>query len=309
MSKKDKNKIIILSLVFLITLANVVYEKYIKKEPDFVSVYEKEAFDGTNEDLNYVHFINAGQGDSTLIQTADGRFILIDTSTDSQSTKVVSYLEYAGVKEIEYLFLTHPHEDHIGGADEVLENFVVKNIVMTDKVEPTACFERLIESLKSSKKENDTKVIKPGYLQSFNVDELEMTVISDGSLYEDLNDSSICLKVSCGQSDLLFTGDAEKDVEADILEKAIDVGAEIYKCAHHGSSTSNSEKFLDKVNPSVAVVSCGENNMYGHPHEEVLKSLYDRDIKVYVTYKDGDVVFAFDEDELFRVLEFVPSRM
>lgn len=305
MSKQDKKKIIILLLVFVVTLANVVYEKYIRKEPDFVSVTEKDLSDEEIQNPNYVHFINAGQGDSTLIQTSEGKFILIDASTNSQSSKIVSYLEYAGVREIEYLFLTHPHEDHIGCADEVLENFTVKNVVMTDRVEPTASFERLVNALKESKEQHKTNVIKPEYLQTFDADALKITVVSDTSLYEDLNSSSICLKISCGKTSLLFTGDAEKEVEKDIIKSGVDIASDIYKCAHHGSSTSNSQDFLDKVNPSVAVISCGEDNMYGHPHEEVLELLYEKEIKVYTTYSDGDIVMSFDKDGFFKLEEFV----
>lgn len=291
MSKQDKKKILILSLVFLITLFNVVYEKYFQKENDFESVYQTD-----EKDISYAHFIDAGQGDCTLLQTNKGKYVLIDTSTDVHNQKVVSYLENMGVTDIEYLFLTHPHEDHIGSADEVLENFTVKNVVMTDRVETTASYERLLNAIKKSKNENETKVIRPKYLESFAVDELEITVISDYSIYEDLNSSSICLKVDCGKTNLLFTGDAECEVERDILKSGIDIQAEIYKCAHHGSSTSNSKEFLYKVNPDVAVISCELDNMYGHPHEEVIDLLVSMDVDIYTTYSDGDIVFAFDEN-------------
>ena len=299
MSKKDKKKIAILCVIFVITLVNVLYENFfVKQEYDIVDVYDEIDYGK----INYAHFIDAGQGDCTLLQTSEGKFVLIDTSTDSESCKVVSYLENAGVENIEYLILTHPHEDHIGGADEVLSEFVVKNVVMTDKVETTACYERLVGALKESKHENNTNVILADYLENFKVDDLDFTLISDTSLYDDLNNSSICLKINYGQTGLLFTGDAEKTVERDVLQSDVEINADIYKCAHHGSSTSNSSDFLDEVDMSIAVISCGLDNMYGHPHDEVVDSLAKRNVEIYRTYKDGDIVVEFDDADNFRVV-------
>jgi len=252
-----------------------------------------------NEKINYVHFLDVGQGDCTLIETYEGSFVIIDASIGEAEHKILSYLEDRNVKEIEYAIFTHPHEDHIGSADAVVEHFNVKNVIMNDKTTNTSCFNRLVNAISDSKKEKGTKVYMAEKGDTYSIDNLEFTILSDGKKYDDLNDSSICVRFECGDNGLLFTGDAGTQVEKDILKDGFDVSASIYKCGHHGSSTSNSNKFLDKVNPTVAVISCGWNNDYGHPHDEVELALYKRDIDYFRTDLDGDIVIGFDEEYLY----------
>ena len=251
-----------------------------------------------SDDYGYVRFIDAGQGDCTLIEV-DGKFVLIDASTESYSNKVVSYLEQMGVEELEYVFFTHPHEDHIGGGDEVIENFIVKNVCMNDKTENTSCYRNLIETIAQSKMDNGTKVIKPNTGDVFNVGNAEFLIISDGrNYYDNTNNSSICIRMDYGKSTFLFTGDAEKKVENDLLEGPFSLDAEVYKCAHHGSSTSNSDNFLDAINPDISIISCGEDNEYGHPHAEIISALDERNIISRRTDLDGNVVLKFNEEQI-----------
>ena len=292
MTKNQKKRLIRSALIIIIALIGIIYNQLGKSD---VTIS-----DGGNvtEDYSYVHFIDAGQGDCTLIETHDGKFALIDASTQSACDKIISYLENEGVNELEFVLFTHPHEDHIGCGDEVIESFPVKTIYMNDKVETTACYRRLIEAAGESKKTNGTKVIIPKENDVFKLSDIEFTVLSDGSLFDDLNSSSICLKMEKGKSTFIFTGDAEKKVEKYIMEKGESVSAEVYKSAHHGSSTSNSSSFLDAVNPDLAVTSCGEGNDYGHPHKEVLEDFKDRGIIHKRTDLDGDIILAFNEENI-----------
>ena len=169
---------------------------------------------------------------------------------------------------------------------------------MNDKTVATSCFNRLVKAVSDSKELHSTKVFKANINDTYTVDNLKFTILSDGKIYDDLNDSSICLKFECGNNSILISGDAGQKVERDILRNGFDVSATIYKCAHHGSSTSNGTKFLDKVNPDVAVICCGKNNSYGHPHEEVELDLFSRNIPYFRTDLDGDIVIGFDEKSL-----------
>ena len=292
MNKAQKKRLVTSIVIFIIALLYLLSERLtrsdVKVSPDVT----------TAEDYSYVHFLDVGQGDCTLIETHDGKFALIDASTQSAFEKILSYLENEGVEELEFVLFTHPHEDHIGCGDEIIENFVVKTIYMNDKVETTACYKALIEAAAKSKKENGTKVIMPKENDVIELSDIDFTVLSDGSLFDDLNSSSICLKMERGKSTFIFTGDAEKKVERYILEGGAEIDAEVYKSAHHGSSTSNSSDFLDAINPYLAVTSCGEGNEYGHPHREVIDAFEDRGIIHKRTDEEGDIVIAFDEEEI-----------
>ena len=292
MTKKQKRHLAVYILIFILVLTNLFMTQCAKKEK--ISVIEEQEQDQI--EYCYAHFLNVGQGDCTLIETHDGKYALIDASTQEAAPEILSYLTNEGVKELEYVVFTHPHEDHIGCGDEIIENFKVNNIYMTDNVETTACYERLIKSIAHSKETNGTKVLQPKTSEKFYLGGIEFLVLSDGSEYKDANNSSICLKVEYGKTTFIFTGDAEKQVERDILSQNFDLGAEIYKCAHHGSSTSNSEEFLDAISPRLAIVSCGLDNSYGHPHVEVMSSLYKRDVTILRTYEEGHIVVAFTEE-------------
>ena len=202
------------------------------------------------------------------------------------------------MNELEFIVFTHPHEDHIGSGDEIVDAIKVKSVYMNDKVETTSCYERLIKSLKRSKKSHGTQIMYPENGDTFYLDEISFTVLSNGSKYDDINDSSICLKMQYKDSSFIFTGDAGTNVESDIINSGYDLDADVIKCGHHGSSTSNSKEFFDAVNPEIAIISCGLDNDYGHPHREVITELIDREISYRRTDYDGNIVIAFDENSV-----------
>lgn len=251
----------------------------------------------------YVTFIDVGQGDCTLIKSPNGKYMLIDAGTTEAGHKICDYLEDSGVQEIEYFILSHPHEDHIGSADKVLDNFKVNNVIMTDKEQVSFAFDRLVSSLWNSKNTNGTKINKPKTKEIFDFDGIKVEILSDGMEYYDLNDTSIVVRINYYETSLIVSGDAGKKVEKQILSDFENVSAQLYKCAHHGSSTSNSKKFLNAVKPEFAVVCCGLDNIYGHPHEETIKLLYDQGVDVYRTDENGDIVFVSDGSkfELFSI--------
>lgn len=241
-----------------------------------------------------VHYIDVGQGDSELLQ-CNGINILIDTGESDQAQNLISYLEEQGVKQIDYLFLTHPHTDHMGGAVKIMEHFPVKNVYLTNRTHTTVSYRKLIETIKNK---NINRVqAKAGVTISFTKN-LKGEILAPNKNYDDINASSIVMKVSYGKNSFLFTGDAIKETEADILKDGYDVSSDVYKVAHHGSSTSNSSAFLNAVNPSICVIEVGKNNSYGHPHKEVKELLNQMDTEVYRTDLNGSIVITSNGKKL-----------
>ena len=291
-----KEYAVILSVIVVICFAfRTLQERFSRAEVD-TNVNDNVI--SLSEEHISVHFIDVGQGDSTLIETEDGKFVLIDAGTNDCELDFLSYLDEHKVEYIEYMFLTHQHEDHIGSADAVLDSYYVKNVVKTDIDDDCVNCDNLEKSLSDSIKHIDTKVYYPKNGDVYSVDDIDFTVLSDGTAYDDLNDTSICIRMDYGKSTFVFTGDARQNVEYDILKSGMDVSAEVYKCGHHGSSTSNSNRFLDEINPDIAIISCAEGNEYGHPHTEVMDSLDERNVEVYRTDISGDIVFSCTKNKI-----------
>ncbi|APC83265.1 ComEC/Rec2 family competence protein [Clostridium botulinum] len=242
-----------------------------------------------------VHYIDVGQGDSILVQTKD-KNILIDAGTRKSSDSLISYLKKQHIKKLDYVIATHPHEDHIGGMPKVIEEFEISNFYAPKKTANTKIFKDMILQLK--KKNLKINVAKKGIsLDLSNNSSLDfLAPVKDN--YENTNDSSAVVKLTHGNTKFLFTGDAEKTSEKDILNSNEDLSSNVLKIGHHGSHSSSSKEFLDKINPKIAIISCGKNNDYGHPHKETMKELNKRNIEVYRTDIDGNIVLTSDGENI-----------
>ncbi|WP_434293542.1 ComEC/Rec2 family competence protein [Clostridium botulinum] len=242
-----------------------------------------------------VHYIDVGQGDSILVQTKD-KNILIDAGTRKSSDSLISYLKKQHIKKLDYVIATHPHEDHIGGMPKVIEEFEISNFYAPKKTANTKIFKDMILQLK--KKNLKINVAKKGIsLDLSNNSSLDfLAPVKDN--YENTNDSSAVVKLTHGNTKFLFTGDAEKTSEKDILNSNEDLSSNVLKVGHHGSHSSSSKEFLDKINPKIAIISCGKNNDYGHPHKETMKELNKRNIEVYRTDIDGNIVLTSDGENI-----------
>ncbi|KEI85909.1 hydrolase [Clostridium botulinum B2 267] len=242
-----------------------------------------------------VHYIDIGQGDSILVQTKD-KNILIDAGTRKSSDSLISYLKKQHIKKLDYVIATHPHEDHIGGMPKVIEEFEISNFYAPKKTANTKIFKDMILQLK--KKNLKINVAKKGIsLDLSNNSSLDfLAPVKDN--YENTNDSSAVVKLTHGNTKFLFTGDAEKTSEKDILNSNEDLSSNVLKIGHHGSHSSSSKEFLDKIDPKIAIISCGKNNDYGHPHKETMKELNKRNIEVYRTDIDGNIVLTSDGENI-----------
>lgn len=234
-----------------------------------------------------VHYIDVGQGDSILIQI-NNKNLLIDAGPKESSEKIKKYLLRQGVKKLNYVIATHPHEDHIGGMTEIIRKFDIGNFYAPKKTSNTKTFESMISALMN--KNLKINPAKAGITLNLG-DEITCEMLAPlNADYEDINNYSAVIKVTYGQTKFIFTGDTEKLSEKEMLQNNLDLSANVIKIAHHGSSSSSSKEFLDKVNPSIAVISVGAENDYGHPHESTLSELRKRKMTVYRTDKDRDIL-------------------
>lgn len=234
--------------------------------------------------------IDCGQADSFLLEQ-DGKTCLVDCGTRSTGKDVVKYLKNKGITRIDYLFGTHPHEDHMGGMYDVITNFEIGKVILPeikDGEVTTNWYLKLMKELKAG--EYTLEYSQVGEI--YHLGEANIRII--GPIWEnsngDLNNYSIVLKVSFGQMNVVMTGDAEKEVEKAIIDSGIDLDAEILKVGHHGSDTSTSDEFLDAISPDYALISAKVGNKYNHPVKETMDKLKKREIPVYRTDENGTVV-------------------
>ncbi len=240
-----------------------------------------------------VHFLDIGQGDCTLL-TQGAHAMLIDAGDNDQGTKVQSYLEYLGISSLDYLVLTHPDADHIGGADVVIYKFDCNAILMPEKKADTRTYDDVIQAMKFK----NYTAVQPEVGDTYAFGESSFTILSPAKNYQDSNDCSIVLRLTHGNNTFLFTGDAEEEAESDMLASGLDLSADVLKVGHHGSHTSTSDAFLDAVAPTYAVISCETGNSYGHPHAETLNKLRTAGVQMFRTDEQGTITVTSDGSTL-----------
>ena len=232
-----------------------------------------------------VHFIDVGQGDATLVK-ADDKYMLIDAGDNSKGTAVQSYLKKQGVKKLDYLILTHTDADHIGGADVVITKFDVDTLFIGDYKKDNKTYEEVMDAIEYKRLKYSTPLVGNEYKLGNAI----FTIVAPNTTYDDPNNSSIALLLKNGENTFLFTGDCEEEAETDILANGIDIDCDVYKVGHHGSRTASGKDFLKAISPEYGIISCAEENSYGHPHAEVLNNLRNMSVKIFRTDEQGSVV-------------------
>ncbi|REJ08787.1 S-layer homology domain-containing protein [Halobacillus trueperi] len=244
-----------------------------------------------NEDLRpdpemTAHFIDVGQGDSTLIETPSGKTILIDGGRKSAGEEVVDYLSNAGFNTIDLLVATHPDADHIGGLIDVMENIQVNKVLDSGKTHTTDTYFEYLDIIE--RKDIPLEIAQDGNTLDF--PQLEIQILNSENTSSDNNESSVVLKASYDEIDFLLMGDATVENEQ-TMSRLYDVEAEILKVGHHGADTSTSDEFVHYVDPEVGILSYGDNH-YGHPESEVTNRLWDHGTDLYSTCDTGDITIT-----------------
>ena len=300
MAKKRKNTKIQRSIATIIALMVVGIAGILGINEDFANTVsdEGESYNNKNEqqvefvaqeDL-LIDFIDVGQADSILIRNQD-EVMLIDAGTNEAGETIVNYLEKLGITKINYLIGTHPHEDHIGGLDQVINNFDIEQIYMPKIETTTKTFEDVLEAIENK----NLTVIAPNKGDKIELGQAVGKFMTEPILDKDnLNLSSLVLRLEFGNTSYLFMGDAEEENEKTINWPKTDV----LKVGHHGSSTSSSENFLNQVQPQYAVIMAGKDNSYGLPKQEIIDKLNNIGSEIYRTDEDGTIQIISDGNNI-----------
>lgn len=241
-----------------------------------------------------VHFIDVGQADASLV-LCDGHSMLIDGGNAADSNLIAAYLKKQHISTLDYVLCTHAHDDHVGGLSGVLYAFSVNN-VLAPKTEADT---KIYRNFKRKVSEQGLIIRHPSAGDSFLLGSCSIQIVGPiDENKDDLNNTSIVIKLTYGDTSFLFTGDAETDEENDIINAGYDISADVLKVGHHGSDTSTGYLWLREIMPKYAVISVSKGNSYGHPTETVLSRLRDADVKLYRTDLQGDIVAVSDGNNI-----------
>lgn len=273
---------------------------------DRLEVHPSDAVTENTEETNAldeyhqmeVHFIDVGEADSALIICGD-EAMLVDTGTPDKGTAIRLYMKQHNVSKLKYLLLTHSDKDHIGGAASVISNVDIDNLFMCRYEKDNDVYMSMINEIDYKSMSWTT----PEVGSEYELGDAVITIIAPNSEYDNPNDSSIAFVIRHGDNSFIFTGDAEETAEADIVNNGLDISADVYYVGHHGSYTSSTQAFLDKVNPKYAVISCAKDNEYGHPHIETMEKLNALGVSLFRTDDQGIIIAYSNGNEIsFNVL-------
>lgn len=290
-SKKSKKLVVDIIAIIIFAVFGTIGAKEFQLVQTAGNIPIEEIVTNIKIDENKLElfFFDVGQADSILIMNK-GKTMLIDAGNDENGEQIVEDIKSLGITKLDYLVVTHMHADHMGGMDKVIRNFDVGTMYMPDTLQTTKQVEEMLDAMLDTGLTYESPEIGDTFMLGNANAEI---VYIDNDETENLNNSSIVIELTFEEQKLLFTGDAEKEVEEKLNLGKIN----ILKVGHHGSSTSSSDKFIKQIKPDIAVMQVGKDNSYNHPHSSVVKRLQKNGAIIYRTDELGTIWISCDGTE------------
>ncbi|KAJ50284.1 competence protein ComEC [Clostridium tetanomorphum] len=254
----------------------------------------------SNDNILKIHYIDIGQGDSILI-SINNKHMLIDSGSKEKSKYLIKYLKNQKIKKLNYVIATHPHEDHIGSMSEIIRKFTIENFYAPKITSNNSYFNDMVNALIDNNLK--IKVAKANNRINFYPNIYCEFIAPNNINYDNINNYSAVLKLTYKNCSFIFTGDAEALSENEMIQNCHDLKCDVLKLGHHGSSTSTTDSFLEKTSPKIAIVSCGKNNKFGHPNKKTISKIKKKNIKLYRTDIDGNIVFTCDGKGIQKLIK------
>lgn len=291
--KADIKRIVtaVISAAVLIAAGIITFVDY-DKIPTWNDIYTDLGLADSNSETVAefsVHFIDVGQGDCTLVKSGN-KSLLIDSGESGNEQTVLNYLAKEKVTKLDYVVITHMHTDHMGSMAKIIQSVEVSNVIMSELNEKNTPTTKAYENLLNAVSQSGAKVLKAKAGDTYTLADAVIQILGPVKEYTDLNNTSVVMRVVYKSTSFLFTGDAEKQAEEDIISSGAEINSDVLKVGHHGSNTSTSKGFLTAVSPGLAVISCGKGNSYGHPNEETIKLLTEYGVNIKRTDENGSIV-------------------
>lgn len=292
------------ALVFLLNILGLDVSLEDMKQPMEQVNTEHEIQEQTTEqntsiaETMKVHFLDVDQGLAILVQLGD-EVLVYDGGERDTSSFVVAYLKEQGVTEIDYLISSHYDADHVSGLIGCLYAFDVKHVIGSNYVHDSKLYSSFMEAVEKEGLEVDYPAVGTQYM----LGEASFMIVSPKEIVGDSNSNSVAIKLSYGESDFIFTGDADYKSEREMVASGIDLDCEVLSVAHHGSASGTSETFVMATTPEYAVISCGKENGYGHPHKETLQILTEYGVEILRNDESGTIVVETDGESFQWIFE------
>lgn len=287
---KERTRLLILTILAIVAIIISILEVSGITNWNKINSFIGAVNGVSQQDTDFsVYYLDVGQSDCSIVVSGED-VMIIDTGTYTQWDNIQEALHSLNIDTINYLVISHQHDDHMSCAEEIMRVYDVKNIIMPklskENLVESETYERLLRSIANY----DVNPIVAEHGNKFPLGDATVNIFAPLKQYSELNNMSIVLKIVYGDTSFLFQGDAESQVEDDLLDSGYNLTADVLKLGHHGSKTSSTEDYIDTVNPKVGIISCGKDNTYGHPRAIITEYLEERDIDYYITASSGDII-------------------
>lgn len=248
-------------------------------------------FKSSDSEVARIHFIDTGNSDAILIEQ-NGHAALIDGGDNNDERLIVDYIENLGISYLDYVFATHPDADHVGGLDAVIENFDIGNVFIGNGKVTTKTYRDFVNIMISKGVSPSVPLLG----EKFPLGDATLKIVSVAN-EKDVNNCSLVILYTYGNSKILLMGDADQSIEQKIDLASVGT-VDLIKVGHHGSRTASNKAFIKAIDPTYAVITCGKDNKYGHPHKETLDTLNQQGIEIYRTDEMGDIIFDITKQSI-----------